>query len=63
MLMIIYVCMYVCHCMIGIIRDHSREGIIAYAIEWPEEVPSLTTKQLGRIVTTNIQGKYHVDMI
>lgn len=45
-----------------VVRDHSYGGMIAYAGEWYDEVPSLMGNQVGRVVMKNIQGQYHVDM-
>ena len=46
-----------------VVRDHSCRGMSAYVGERHEEVLGLTRNQLGRVVTTNIRGQYHVDMI
>jgi len=43
-------------------RDHSFGGMVAYAGELHAEVPRLMGNQVGRVVMTNIQGQYHVDM-
>ena len=50
-----HVCIHVCMLLSNmVVRVHSCGGMIAYAREKHEEVPSLTRNQLGRIVATNI---------
>jgi len=46
-----------------VVRDYFCGQMIAYAGEQDEEVLRLMRNQLGRIVTTDIRGHYHVDMI
>jgi len=45
-----------------VVRDHSCGGMISYAGEWHDEVLGLMGNQEGRVVKTNIRGKYHVDI-
>lgn len=58
-----YTCMYVSISLSNrVIKNRPCGGMIAYAGECHEEVPSLTRNQLRRVVMTNIQGHYHVFM-
>jgi len=45
-----------------VIRNRSCGGIISYAVELHEEVRSLMSNQLTRVVMKNIQGQYHMVM-
>jgi len=47
-----YVCIYVLS--ERVVRDHSCGGMIAYAGECHDEIPSLMWNQVGRLVMKNI---------
>ena len=55
MFMYMYLCIFVSMSLYDkVVRDHSCGEMIAYAVEWYEEVPGLTRNQLGRVALINL---------